>query len=80
VENPYTLIPSDPSIQSVAALPSVDETKLYRFKFLVDGTLPAPTNIFLINGKKFACLRLTARFTVNGMSQLVEGEFYEITD
>jgi hypothetical protein len=64
----------------VAALPGVDETKLYRYKFLVDGTLPAPTNIFLINGKKFACLRLTARFTVNSMSQLVEGEFYEIID
>lgn len=79
VENPYTLIPSDPSIQSVAALPGVNETKLYRFKFLAK-TLPAPTNIFLINGKKFACLRLTARFTVNGMSELVEGEFYEIID
>lgn len=79
VENPYTLIPSDPTIQSVAALPSVDETKLYRYKFLAQ-TLPAPTNIFLINGKKFACLRLTAHFTVNGMSQLVEGEFYEIID
>ena len=79
VENPYTLAPSDPSIQNVAALPKVDETKLYRYKWLTK-TLPSPTSIFLINSKRFACLRITALFTVNGMSELVEGEFYEIID
>ena len=75
----YTLSPFDSTIQELRVLPKVDESKLYRYKFLAQ-TLPAPTNIFLINGKKFACLRLTAHFTVNGMSQLVEGEFYEIID
>lgn len=75
----YTLSPNYYQIQEYSALPKVDESKLYRYKFLAQ-TLPAPTNIFLINGKKFACLRLTAHFSVFGMSQLVEGEFYEIID
>ena len=79
IENPYTLIPSDPSIQSLASLPKVDETKLYRYKFLAK-TLPSPTSIFLIKGKKYACIKLTAQITVKGMSELVEGEFYEIID
>ena len=76
---PYTLTPADPSIQSLASLPKVDETKLYRYKFLAK-TLPSPTSVFLIKGKRYACLKLTAQITVKGMSELVEGEFYEIID
>ena len=57
----------------------VDETKLYRYKFLAK-TLPSPTSVFLIKGKRYACLKLTAQITVKGMSELVEGEFYEIID
>lgn len=75
----HTLSPFDSSIQEIRALPKVDETKLYRYKWLTK-TLPSPTSIFLINGKKFACLRITAHFSVSGMSELVEGEFYEIID
>ncbi|MBQ9751454.1 MAG: hypothetical protein IJV81_01310 [Paludibacteraceae bacterium] len=78
-EYDYTLSPSDPSIQSLASLPKVDETKLYRYKFLAK-TLPSPTSVFLIKGKRYACLKLTAQITVKGMSELVEGEFYEIID
>ena len=76
---PYTLTPEDSSIQSYASLPKVDETKLYRYKFLAK-TLPSPTSVFLIKGKRYACLKLTAQITVKGMSELVEGEFYEIID
>jgi len=57
--------------------PQVDETKLYRYKFLAS-SLPSATAIYVIKGRKFACLRLTAHFTDTGMSELVEGEFYEI--
>lgn len=57
--------------------PQVDETKLYRYKFL-SKTLPDPKAIYVIKGKEYACLRLTAHFTVDGMSELIEGEFYEI--
>lgn len=55
----------------------VDESKLYRYKFL-SKTLPDPKDIYVIKGKRYACLRLTAHFTVDGMSELIEGEFYEI--
>ena len=75
----YTLSPQEPTIQANASLPKVDETKLYRYKFLAK-TLPSPTSVFLIKGKRYACLKLTAQITVKGMSELVEGEFYEIID
>lgn len=75
----YTLSPQEPTIQAYASLPKVDETKLYRYKFLAK-TLPSPTSVFLIKGKRYACLKLTAQITVKGMSELVEGEFYEIID
>lgn len=72
-----TLSPFDSSVRSNASLPRVDESKLYRYKFL-SKTLPDPKAIYVIKGKRYACLRLTAHFTVDGMSELIEGEFYEI--
>ena len=79
LQYPYTLTPADPSIKALSVLPKVKETKLYRYKFLAK-TLPSPTSVFLIKGKRYACLKLTAQITVKGMSELVEGEFYEIID
>ena len=73
----WNLSPFDPSLQTNTDLAKVDETKLYKFKFL-SSSIPDPKNIFVINGKEYACQRLKARFTVRGMSQLIEGEFYEI--
>lgn len=73
----YNLNPSDPSIRNQGKMLKVDETKLYRYKFL-SKTLPDPKAIYIIKGKRYACLRLTAHFTVDGMSDLIEGEFYEI--
>ena len=78
-QNAYTLSPASEAIQPLASLPKVDESKLYRYKFLAK-TLPSPTSVFLIKGKRYACLKLTAQITVKGMSELVEGEFYEIID
>lgn len=63
--------------QNFFQLPQVDETKLYRYKFLAS-SLPSATAIYVIKGKRYACLRLTAHFTTKGMSELIEGEFYEI--
>lgn len=74
---PYTLSPANPDIKANASLPKVDETKLYRYKFLAS-SLPSATAIYVIKGKRYACLRLTAHFTDTGMSELIEGEFYEI--
>lgn len=74
---PYTLSPANPAIKANTALPKVDETKLYRYKFLAS-SLPSATAIYVIKGTRYVCLRLTARFTDTGMSELIEGEFYEI--
>ena len=76
-EHSYNLCPSDPSIKAISSLPQVDESKLYRYKFL-SKTLPDPKAIYIVKGKEYACLRLTAHFNVDGMSELIEGEFYEI--
>lgn len=76
-EHEYNLVPTDPSISEVARLPKVDETKLYRYRFL-SKTLPDSKAIYVIKGKEYICLRLTAHFNIDGMSELIEGEFYEI--
>ena len=78
-EYPHTLSPADSSIQANARLPKVDESKLYRYKFL-SRALPSSSDIYLIHGRKYACIRLTAHFTTRGMSELIEGEFYRIVD
>ena len=73
----YNLNPADPTIRDQSKMLKVDETKLYRYKFLAS-SLPSATAIYVIKGKRYACLRLTAHFTTSGMSELIEGEFYEI--
>lgn len=78
-EYDYMLAPNDPSIAQNMENLNIDETQLYRYKFL-GTTIPSPTSIFLINGQRFACLRITAHFTPTGMSELLEGEFYRIID
>lgn len=49
------------------------------FKFLSD-TIPNPRAVFFIKGKKYLCEKMTATFTENGMSQLIKGVFYPITE
>lgn len=73
----YTLSPNSIEIALYRNIPQVDETKLYRYKFLAY-SLPSATAIYVIKGKRYACLRITAHFTTKGMSDLIEGEFYEI--
>lgn len=73
----YSLAPTESHIAANMVLPNVNETKLYRYKFL-SKSLPDPKAIYVIKSKEYACLRLIAHFTVDGMSELIEGEFYEI--
>ena len=49
------------------------------FKFLSD-TIPDVRSVFLIRGKRYICEKITATFTENGMSQLLKGVFYPITE
>ena len=76
-KNDFTLSPFCPSILANRGSTKVDESKLYRYKFLSD-TLPDSKAIYVINNKEYVCKRLTAHFNTKGMSQLIEGEFYEV--
>lgn len=76
-ENDLSISPYDSTIVNSNKLPVVDETKLYRFKFR-SNTFPSAKSVFVIKGKEFVCHQLVAHFGVNGMSELIEGEFYEI--
>lgn len=75
--NNESITPNNEKIQNNVAIPNVDYSLLYRFKFL-SNDIPSPVNIFIINGQRYACLRIKARFTSTGMSELMEGEFYRI--
>lgn len=75
--NSFTLSPNVAEINVYRNIPQIDETKLYRYKF-ISSTLPDPKSVFVIKGKEYACVKLTAHFTEDGMSDLIEGEFYEI--
>jgi hypothetical protein len=59
---------------------SIDPTKKYTFSFLSD-VIPDITGIFIIAGKRYVCEKLTATFKAEtGMSQLIKGVFYQMTD
>ena len=57
----------------------IDTQKKDTFKFISD-TLPNPRAVFLINGKRFLCEKLTATFTESGLSHLLKGTFWPIAD
>lgn len=61
--------------QSYPIEPSMKTT----FKFLSDA-IPDVRALFIIRGKRYICEKLTATFTENGMSQLIKGIFYPVTD
>lgn len=54
---------------------SIDARKCYKFSFLAD-TIPSPRATFYIKGKRYVCSKITATFSIDGMSKLLKGEFY----
>lgn len=59
--------------------PAVDPKQKTTFKFLSD-TIPDVRSLYIIRGKRYICEKLTATFTENGMSQLIKGIFYQVSD
>ena len=57
----------------------IDPKQKTTFKFLADN-IPDVRSVFLIRGKRYVCEKLTATFTETGMSQLIKGVFYPITE
>ena len=47
----------------------------YTFKFLSD-SVPDPTAVFSIRGKRYLCGKITVTISEDGLSRLMEGEFY----
>lgn len=57
----------------------IDPKKKTTFKFLAD-SIPNVRAVFHIHGKKYVCEKITATFTEQGMSQLLKGVFYPISE
>ena len=49
------------------------------FKFL-SKTIPDQTKTFLVHGKKYGCEKIEIQIDSNGISELMTGYFYEMTD
>lgn len=57
----------------------IDPKRKFTFKFICD-SLPNPRALYIIKGKRYVCERLTSTFSDKGMSQLVKGEFWAVSD
>ena len=56
---------------------TIDPKVMYSFSFIASD-LPDINALFEIQGQRYICRKLTARFSVDGMSSLIEGDFYRI--
>lgn len=61
--------------RAVMKYQTIEAKKLYKFSFMSD-TIPSPRATFYIKGKRYICSKITASFSIDGMSQLLKGEFY----
>lgn len=60
--------------------PPVDPKQKYKFSFL-SSTIPSARAIYIINGQRYICSKLTTTFTAEaGRSQLIKGEFYRLEE
>ncbi|MCM1152862.1 MAG: hypothetical protein NC328_04335, partial [Muribaculum sp.] len=74
----FSLRINDRLVNSQVA-PAVDPTQKTTFKFISD-TIPDVRAIFYVRGKRYICEKITATFTENGMSQLIKGIFYPVSE
>ena len=56
---------------------NIDRKKKYQFSFLAK-EIPNVRSTFYIDGKKYLCLKVSATFSEDGMSELMKGEFYKV--
>lgn len=57
----------------------IDQKQKFTVSWL-SSSLPPVRALFYIRGKRYLCEKITATFTEDGMSQLLKGEFYPLTD
>ena len=58
---------------------SINTSQKFNFSFIAD-SIPNVRAVFYIGGHRYLCEKITATFTEDGMSQLLKGVFYEITE
>ncbi|MDE6007671.1 MAG: hypothetical protein K2G90_00505 [Muribaculaceae bacterium] len=54
---------------------SIDPKVKYTFKF-ISSQIPDVSSLFIINGIRYICRKITASFSGDGMSEILKGEFY----
>ena len=57
----------------------IDPTRKFNFRWLSD-RIPNVRSLFYIRGKRYICEKITATFSTDGMSQLLKGVFYALSD
>lgn len=60
-------------------LPQINPAQKFKFSW-IGKKIPNPRAIFHIRGHRYLCEKITATFSVDGMSQLLKGEFYPLID
>lgn len=75
----FSLRINDRQVRRGQIIHNIEPKMKTTFKFIADN-IPDVRSVFLIRGKRYICEKLTATFTENGMSQLIKGVFYPITD
>lgn len=78
-KNPIDLEMGAKGSAAVVSKFTIDPRYLYHISFL-SSDIPNVRGVYEFDGKRYLCQRLTARFTNEGMSQLIEGEFFPIID
>lgn len=76
---PFNFRINDPKSTRYSAPYEIDPSTKVTFKFLSD-SIPNPRALFFIQGRRYVCEKITATFNDDGMSQLLKGEFYPVTD
>lgn len=71
----FSLRLNDGSVMSRFRGVKLDIRRKYKFDFLAD-EIPDPKAVFYIRGKKYLCEKLTCKFTEEGRSRLIKGEFW----
>lgn len=60
-------------------LSGIDPYQKTSFSWIADD-IPDPRAIFHIRGRRYVCEKITATFSETGMSELLKGDFYPVTD
>ncbi len=76
---PFSIRLKEETAWMTIGTPKIDPRRKVTFKFL-SNTIPNPRAVFYIRGKRYICEKITATFTEDGMSKLLKGEFYPITE